>query len=49
MINTKDIVIDEMRDEIIQLKARIEELELTIDELARSSFNVVKYFAEKKS
>lgn len=35
----------EMRDEIIQLKARIEELELTIDELAKSSFNVIRYIA----
>lgn len=44
-MNTSEIVIKEMRDEIVQLKARIKELELTIDELARSSFNVIRYLA----
>lgn len=39
----------EMRDEIVQLKARIKELEMAIEELAYSSFKVAKYFAEKKS
>lgn len=33
---------------ISQLKARIKELEMSMDELAKSSFSVIKYFAEKK-
>jgi hypothetical protein len=37
------------KEVIEQLKARILELETTMDELARSSFNVIKYFVEKKS
>lgn len=35
-------------NEIIeQLKARVKELEIAMDEMARSSFNVIKYFAER--
>ncbi len=34
---------------IFQLKARVKELETAMDEMARSLFNVVKYFAERKS
>lgn len=38
---------DMMKDEIIQLKARIKELESSMDELANSSFTVIKYFRRK--
>lgn len=36
------------REIIDQLKVRIVELETAMDELAWSSFNVIKYFAERK-
>jgi len=38
----------EKDDIIIQQAARIKELEISMDELAKSCHNVIKYFAEKK-
>lgn len=40
---------EDNKDEIIvQLKARIQELEIAMYELSKSAFTVIKYFAEKK-